>query len=53
MPGKPPPVPTSKILVPSLKEINLAIDSECNTCLKYNSSISFLEITFILEFQSL
>ena len=30
-PGKPPPVPTSKILLPVLNERNFPIDRECST----------------------
>jgi hypothetical protein len=42
MPGKPPPVPTSKIDDPGLKDIILAMPSECKTCFKYNDLMSFL-----------
>ena len=51
MPGKPPPVPRSSIVVPFLNFINFAITNEWRICLTYIFSISFLEITFILLFQ--
>ena len=51
MPGKPPPVPRSSIVVPFLNFINFAITNEWRICLTYIFSMSFLEITFILLFQ--
>ena len=52
IPGKPPPVPKSIISVPGLNWITSAIPSECRTWCSYKLSISFLEMTLILEFQS-
>jgi hypothetical protein len=31
IPGKPPPVPTSKIFAPGLNAVTFAIPNECNT----------------------
>jgi hypothetical protein len=51
MPGKPPPVPISRILVLGLNEKNFAILKECRKCLTSISFMSFLEIKLIFEFQ--
>ena len=52
MPGNPPPVPTSRISVKSLKLTTLANAKECKMCFSYKLSMSALEITFIWEFHS-
>ena len=52
-PGKPPPVPKSRIDVCGLKRITRAIAIECSTWCSYKLSISLREITFILSFHSL
>ena len=52
IPGKPPPVPKSIIVVPSLKFIAFAMAKEWSTWCEYRLEMSFLDITFIFWFQS-
>ena len=52
MPGKPPPVPKSRISVPGLKRMNFAMASECSTWCSYRLSMSLREMTLIFSFQS-
>ena len=53
IPGKPPPVPTSKILVVSLNFIIFTIERECRIWFINKFSISLLDIKLTFEFQSL
>ena len=52
MPGKPPPVPKSRMRVPGRKLIIRAMVIECSTWCSYRLSMSLREMTLIFAFQS-